>query len=57
MRSGVARFGRALQLVFAIAESPDFDLASVELSLAKDAQALIVERMPASELIPGAQNR
>ena len=57
MRSGVARFGRAMQLVFAIAESPDFDLASVELSLAKDAQALIVERMPASELILGAQNR
>jgi len=57
MRSGVARFSRTMQLVFAIAESPDFDLASVELSLAKDAQALIVERLPASELILGAQNR
>ena len=57
MRSGVARFSRAMQLVFTIAESPDFDLASVELSLAKDAQALIVERMPASELIADAQDR
>jgi hypothetical protein len=57
MRSGAARFSRTMQLVFAIAESPDFDLTSVEFSLAKDTQALIIERLPASELILGTQNR
>jgi hypothetical protein len=46
-----------MQLVFTIAESPDFDLTSAEFSLAKDTQTLIIERMPASELIRNAQNR
>jgi len=43
--------------MFAIGKAPDFDLTSVELSLAKDAKALIIERLPASELIFSAQDR
>lgn len=43
--------------MFTIGKAPDFDLTSVELSLAKDAKALIIERIPASELILGTQNR
>jgi len=46
-----------VQLIFTIGKAPDFDLTSVELSLAKDAKPLIIERMPASELIFATQNR
>ena len=41
----------------AIGEAPDFDLTSVELSLAKDTKALIIERIPAPESILGTQDR
>jgi len=40
-----------------IGKAPDFDLTAVELSLAKDTNALIVERLPASESILSTQNR
>jgi hypothetical protein len=43
--------------MFTIRKGPDFDLTSVELFLAKDTKALIIERIPAPELILGTQNR
>jgi hypothetical protein len=43
--------------MFTIAKAPDFDLTSVEPSLAKDTKALIIEGIPAPELILGTQNR
>lgn len=43
--------------MFTVGKAPDFDLTSVELSLAKDTKALIIEGIPASELILGTQNR
>ncbi len=43
--------------MFTIGKAPDFELTSVELSLAKDTKALIIERIPAPELILGTQNR
>ena len=43
--------------MFTVGKAPDFDLTSVELSLAKDTKALIIERIPAPELILGTQNR
>ena len=46
-----------MQLIFTIGKAPDFDLTSVELSLAKDTKALIIERIPAPESILGTQDR
>ena len=43
--------------MFTIGKAPDFDLTSIEFSLAKNTKALIIERIPASELILGTQNR
>jgi hypothetical protein len=43
--------------MFPVSKASDFDPPSVELSLAKDAKALIVERTPAPELVFGTQNR
>jgi hypothetical protein len=43
--------------MFTTGKALDFDLTSVELSLAKDTKALIIERIPAPELILGTQNR
>ena len=43
--------------MFTIGEALDFDLMSVELFLAKDTKALIIEGIPASELVLGTQNR
>ena len=43
--------------MFTIGKAPDFDLTSIELSLAKDTKALIIERIPASELILVTQDR
>jgi hypothetical protein len=43
--------------MFTIGKVPNFDLTSVELSLAKDTKALIIERIPAPELILGTQNQ
>jgi hypothetical protein len=43
--------------MFIIGKTPDFDLTSVELFLANDTKALIIERLPAPELILGTQNR
>jgi len=43
--------------MFTIGKPPDFDLTSVELSLAKDAKTLSIERIPAPELVLGTQNR
>jgi hypothetical protein len=45
-----------MQPMPSVGETPDFHLASVELSLAKNAKALIVERCPGLELVLGAQN-
>jgi hypothetical protein len=46
-----------MQLMFTIGKAPDFDLTSIQLSLAKDTKPLIIERIPAPELVLGAQNR
>jgi hypothetical protein len=46
-----------VQLRSTIGKAPDFDLTSVELSLAKDTKALIIERIPAPESILGTQDR
>ncbi len=43
--------------MFTIGKAPDFDLTSIELSLAKDTNPLIIERIPAPESILGTQNR
>jgi hypothetical protein len=43
--------------MFIIGKAPDFDLTSVELFLAKDTKALVIEGIPAPELILGTQNR
>ena len=43
--------------MFTIGKALDFDLMSVELFLAKDTKALIIEGIPASELVLGTQNR
>ena len=43
--------------MFTIGKAPDFDLMSIELFLAKDTKALIIEGIPASELVLGTQNR
>ena len=43
--------------MFTIAKAPDFDLTSIELFLTKDTKALIIEGIPAPELILGTQNR
>jgi hypothetical protein len=46
-----------MQLMSPVAKTPDFYLTAIELSLAKDTTALVVERTPAPELILGTQNR
>jgi hypothetical protein len=43
--------------MFAIGKAPDFDLTSIQPSLAKDTNPLIIERIPAPELVLGTQNR
>jgi hypothetical protein len=43
--------------MFTIGKAPDFDLTSVEPSLAKNAKALIIQRVPPPELILGTQDR
>jgi hypothetical protein len=43
--------------MFIIGKAPDFDVTSVEPSLAKNTEALIIERIPAPELVLGTQNR
>ena len=43
--------------MFTIGKALDFDLMSVELFLAKDTKALIIEAITASELVLGTQNR
>jgi hypothetical protein len=46
-----------VQLIFPVRKGPDFDLTPVEPFLAKDAKALVIERIPAPELILGTQDR
>jgi len=53
MRPGDASFGWTVQLASSIGEAPDFNLTSVELFLANDAKALVIERIPAPELVLG----
>ena len=43
--------------MFTIGKALDFYLMSVELFLAKDTKALIIEAIPAPELVLGTQNR
>jgi hypothetical protein len=43
--------------MFTICKATDFDLTPIELSLAKDTKALVIERIPAPELVLGTQNR
>jgi hypothetical protein len=43
--------------MFTIGKAPDFDLTSVEPSLAKNTEALIIQRVPPSESILDTQNR
>jgi hypothetical protein len=46
-----------MQLMFTIAKATDFDLTSIEPSLAKDTNPLIIERIPVLELVLGTQDR
>jgi hypothetical protein len=46
-----------MQFTSTIGKAPDFDLTSVELSLAKETKTLIIERIPAPESILGTQDR
>jgi len=43
--------------MFTVGKAPNFDFTSVELFLAKDTKAVIIERIPAPELILGTQDR
>ena len=43
--------------MFTIGKALDFDLMSIELFLAKNTKALVIEGIPASELVLGTQNR
>ena len=43
--------------MFTIGKALDFDLMSIELFLAKNTKALIIQRVPPSELILGTQDR
>jgi hypothetical protein len=43
--------------MFIIGKAPDSDLTSVEPSLAKNTKALIIQRVPPSELVFGPQDR
>jgi hypothetical protein len=43
--------------MFTIGKALDFDLMSIELFLAKNTKALVIEGIPASELLLGTQNR
>ena len=45
-----------MQLMFTIGKAPDFDLTSIELFLAKDTKALIIDGIPSSEFVLGTQN-
>jgi len=46
-----------VKLVSAVASARDFHVMAIEFSLAKNANALIVKRLPCPELIAGAQDR
>jgi hypothetical protein len=46
-----------VQPILAIAQMADFHLAAVQFSFADNANTLVIERLPASESIFGAQDR
>jgi hypothetical protein len=46
-----------VKLVRAVATAHDFNLVAIEFSLAKNANALIVKRLPSPELVSGTQDR
>ena len=46
-----------MQLILAIARASDFYLTAVKFSFADNAKTLVIERLPASESIFGAQDR
>jgi hypothetical protein len=46
-----------VQPILAIAQTADFHLAAVKFSFADNANTLVIERLPASESIFGAQDR
>jgi len=46
-----------VKLVRAVATAHDLNLVAIEFSLAKNANALIVKRLPSPELVSGTQDR
>jgi len=46
-----------VKLVRAVATAHDLNLVAIEFSLAKNANALIVKRLPSPKLIAGTQDR
>src|SRR6266403_3526899 len=51
MLSPAACFGRTVQLMFTVRNGPDFDLTPVELFLANDAKALVIERIDRKSVV------
>ena len=57
MRPRIAAFSWTVQLILAIACAADFHLAAVKFSFADNANTLVIQRLPVSESIFGAQDR
>ena len=57
MRPRIAGFSWTVQLILAIACAADFHLAAAKSSFADNANTLVIERLPVSESIFGAQDR
>jgi len=57
MRPRIAAFSWTVQLMLAIACAADFHLAAVIFSFADNANTLVIQRLPVSESIFGAQDR
>ena len=56
MRFRIATWGRATKLMFAIAMARYLDLAAGKSFLTENAKPLIVQRLPASEMVSCAQD-
>jgi len=56
VRPGIASFSGTVKFVPAVASARDFHAMAIEFFLAKNTNALIVERRPGPELIAGTQD-
>jgi hypothetical protein len=56
VRPGIASFSGTVKFVPAVASARDFHAMAIEFFLAKNTNALIVERLPGPELIAGTQD-